>query len=298
MTEEQYQRISDVFAPIQVIRLRDKGLIATAEKEGKQYFIKATPTHNRDRLVAEVVANRFLTDHIDSSLIDFPLGELHDIEGLTYVVFPWEEAQAFADPVTFQIHELPSFDELQAFVDMLKQMDAIDAASIDEPYKSRIPHYGLDYYHDKMNAFAQQPLQREHMTHRELDQLLALMEPAFEQARFQHHDFILWNLMRREQGGGMLLTDSEYARIGLRAYDIAYYFLQTAIVLNDLQHAQSWVSLWKDELAQADFADAFFGSLAYRVTANMNEVLNDDMRERAQRVLGHVLTKNLSFFVT
>ncbi len=119
--------------------------------------------------------------------------------------------------------------------------------------------------------------------------------------RFAHHDIVPWNFLRRPDGG-LALVDGEFARWEMKWYDVAYYALQTRVLIGDEKHSRTalryFLKRFREELPRERVEEEIFNALAYWTGACLfMAAANKRLRIRATELVRPVLARDLSAFI-
>ena len=135
------------------------------------------------------------------------------------------------------------------------------------------------------------------LTKKEGEKLQSLMTDVGYSQRFVHHDIQLPNLVRL-RNKKLLITDAEFARWEMKWYDVAYFFLQSALLYNDPKTARRglhfFIHRFEQELPGEDIRHEIFFPLGYWISASLFMAMKDPkMHKRTRRMFELVLTKDL-----
>lgn len=135
------------------------------------------------------------------------------------------------------------------------------------------------------------------LSKKEAERLQALTRDAEHAQRFVHHDMQLPNIVR-QRNKKLLITDAEFARWGVKWYDVAYFFLQAELLYNQPVLAKRalrfFVRRFSEELPGEDLRHEIFFPLSYRLSANISIALNEPKsHKRVHRMLELILEQDL-----
>lgn len=247
-----------------------------ATRDGYRYVIKSSKTeaHGVDRIKNETEANRFLRANVSTPGLLIPDSTFFKDAGFSFLVSHEIEGEAIAVSAPEGMEEDLSETDVQALVDFLLSTRSISEASIPHYFQDVADHHwNKAFYAGRLSQNAQGPLKNELLTAESFGCFERMWAQGYGARTFQHHDLVPFNLLRTADG--LALLDSEFARIGMVGYDIAYFTLQTACLLNRPKTAvallEGALAAWSKRFPEDNIEAAIFAPLAYRYIASLND---------------------------
>lgn len=241
-----------------------------AEKNGQKVFVKvSTRLEGKKRLINEVKANEFILKIKPKSLLlKIPKSQLIQRSEYTLAIFEYYLAQPFVSEKKLKFNFLPNESDLKCLAEIAQFYDEIPRAEIPNYFSLHAKLFSEYENQFKENLFS---VEEKCISKKEVKQALENWVSFSFEKRFQHHDFVLWNMLKDEKGW-IVLTDAEFSRYGFRFYDLAYYFIQTYTLLDQVNLARKSLSLFLKNFKIKDIEKQFFLPLLYRVSVNLAEL--------------------------
>jgi len=280
------------------LRQTAKNQILVAQKDKKDYFIKITadPEHFSN-LINEVEANKFINrTKPDDLLFSTPEAKLVKNKNYCLGIFEFIKGQNLADQSSLKINYQPTDKEMEELFQIQAFFYQVKKNELTKYFIETSSTYSFKAYQLKIDKYLERPLGKL-ISEKEKQQLIKNMKQIGYKRAFQHHDFVLWNMFRR--GQEIVLADAEFARWGMKWYDIAYFFIQTYIYLQSPRYAQKclayFIKRFEQEFPRINIRREIMFPMNYRITANLNESLGNKKLERlARKLLDRILTNDFN----
>ncbi len=275
----------------------DRSDVLLAERNGVVYFLKiSTHLNTRDTVHTEYAANIFIRNIQPLTVpLYIPRTQIIEKEAYTILVCEYIPGHPLANHRTFAHRHIT-----RGILETLYQISSfylhIPLNSVPHLLKHRKPAPTIAYYQEQIEQRAKIS-GTSILTSREITRLQSIIDSYKITRAFQHHDFVLWNMLL-SQGNTIALVDAEFSRSTMRYYDIAYFFLQTYTCLTDVSFAQKslayFIRRFEEEYPREHIRSEILLPLTIRVVSNVSEALGHRKRERLVReLLQKILTADI-----
>lgn len=155
---------------------------------------------------------------------------------------------------------------------------------------------------ERQRDYLAEPLATGLVTPAEASILLSMVRDAPDLRRFVHHD-VQYSNMAVTTDGTLAIIDAEFARWGMKWYDVAYRYLQSAVLYGDTETAVRDLAYdarrFAEEEPGENLREEIFRPLAFRISANLMLAARDrSQARRARLVLERVLARRFDALLT
>jgi thiamine kinase-like enzyme len=271
-------------------------LLATRGKQ--DVILKGASDQAALNLHNELEANSFLRD-LNPTCAVFPLTTfVTQVEQLTLIEREYLEGRVFADKTPHKLHVPRRTEDLEDIFQTMLFLHQIPRERVPAIFLRRATdEFSLSHIIERQRDYLTKAVEAELITLDEAIQLMEIVRDGGDLRRFVHHDIQFSNLVRLADGR-LGLFDAEFARWGMKWYDVAYAFLQSEVLYGDTAVARTQLRYnvvnFMGALPTESICTEIFVPLAYRLSANLMLAAKDPTQhERARRVLECVLAHNL-----
>jgi thiamine kinase-like enzyme len=286
---------------VHVVDEHERHAVFVAHRNRSSIFIKATADPDQAAQIEnEVRANGFLCESLDATQFSVPrpLDEMPKREGaITAVAFEYVEATWFASkfPNMHLLRQVSDAD-IEDIVALMAALHRFNGPTTPRYFLDRASTgFTDDHYRARLQEYLMPVEAAGYVTRAQLEQLLAASCGESFDRKLVHHDIVPWNL-GRDPEGRLVIVDAEFARWGMAYYDVAYFYLQTYIMLGDAELAKRalWHAGYVFDVFDRPTDHPFWKPMAYRLGANLNVALKyPDQMARALKLLPIVLARDL-----
>jgi hypothetical protein len=282
-----------------VLRTTAKNSVLLVEKAGAKKILKIAVDQNfSDNLINEVNANEFINrlKPVDLPLI-IPTSKLVKTGQMTIAEFAFIAGESLATQETVTINQIPEDALLEKLYQIQKFYYSIKLFDVPEYFIEKADRqFTQEQYEAKMEEYLARPIGKL-INEEEKKKLLKNMQAIGYRRAFQQHDFVLWNMFN--VGDKVAIVDSEYSRWGMRWYDIAYFFIQMYVYFKNPELAKKclkfFINRFKEDFPNSDIEREILFPMNYRITANLNESLDDPVLGKlARELLEKILTNDIN----
>lgn len=287
---------------IKYLRKTDKNHIFIVRKKGKTYFIKITYVLEFfDNLVNEVKANVFINKIKPKSLpLIIPYSSLIKRDKYVIGVFEYVDKKSLANQDSLKIIAKIRKNDLENIFQIEKFFFSIKKTKIPKYfYNKNKSNHTYNDFKEKICSYLEEPINKQIISKEDKNSLLKNIKNLLKiQKRcYQHQDLVLWNMLK--VGDKIVLVDSEYARWGIRWFDISYFFIQTYIALESpelaIKSLKYFIKRFKEELPNINIEKEIILPLSYRITPNLKEAIGSTKKENlAKKLLAKILTGDIN----
>lgn len=269
---------------LEIIKEEERHSIFLVQKEERRFLMKIGD-ESASHIAKEVEVNLYIRA---ATSLNTPFSQRLDFPGFAVAVHEYIDGQAFARDASKKLNFEPSDKELEILVEALRKFDTFDFEEVPRIIRDEAVQFGCSYYVERLESMRDAVIENG-IDRSDFDELLAFFADLQPRFAFQHHDFVLWNMVL-SQDKKLYLLDPEFSRWGLRWYDAAYFFIQTATYLDAEAVGMKLLEMLFDD----GIPDELYIPLSYRIAVNVSE-LNEDvfLRERTLNVFQKILKRSL-----
>lgn len=269
---------------VETIKEEERHSIFLVQKAGRRFLMKIGDVR-ASHIAKEVEVNLYIRAVTD---LNVPFSQFLHFPGFPVAVHEYIEGDAFASDAAKKLNIEPSDEELRILVEALRKFDSLDIQEVPRIIRDEASQFGHDYYVGRFESMRDAAIENG-IERTDFDALFAFFANSQPSFAFQHHDFVLWNMMLSEDKK-LYLLDPEFSRWGLRWYDAAYFYVQAATYLD----AENVGMQLLEMLFENGIPDELYIPLSYRIVVNVSE-LNEDafLRERTLNLFQRVLKRSL-----
>lgn len=218
--------------------------------------------------------------------LHIPKGEYLEKDSIGILKTEWIEGRPIApqgEPITNEI----TAAELKHVTGFISALNHVEFRELPEEIQEQARSYSKDVLMERSDA------------HLENIPTAILADAEKEAARnaliasdlprgLDHHDTAYWNFIRTEDGS-LALLDAEYARWGMKWYDVAYTYIQAAVFGQVPKKAKEQLLQMVEQL-EAEFPGEqirkdIMTAMQYRILVNLNECQQNEVQVRVAKEL-------------
>lgn len=269
---------------IETIKEEERHSIFMVTKGGERFFMKVGDV-NASHIAKEVEVNAYIRA---ATSLNTPFSQRVDVNGFVVAVHECIEGQAFAGDLSKKINVEPLDHELKVIVEALRKFDTLGIDEVPRIIRDESTRFGHDYYVQRLRSMRGAVIGNG-VNRSDFEALLEFFTDSQPDFAFQHHDFALWNMVLSKEKK-LYLLDPEFSRWGLRWYDAAYFYIQSATHLNAENIGMKLLNMLFDD----GIPDELYVPLSYRIAVNVSEFNEDSfLRERTLNLFQKILKRSL-----
>lgn len=249
------------------------------EKEGKKCVEKIAKTQeSAQRLTIQSVSSQYFKTITPPNYgIDFAVGEVIQDALHTSFAYPFVEGDALASvdkPVDAQAI---TSDEVERVSELFHFYSSVQLTDLPILLQNEAKMYTKEVIAERMRNHLQNTSASALSENEKTDMLDFFVKQELKWG-LDIHDVTLWNIIRTPEKR-LIFIDTEYARWGMKWYDLGYFAIQTAVYGQNTELARSVLWKWITTLEQrghTNIQNELLIPMIYRIAVNINECQHDE----------------------